>query len=103
MLFRSRSALLPDVPTMSESGLPQVGFNPDAWQGFFGPAGMASAHINKLNREIGESLNAAPVRASLGKMAFDTKLTTPQEFSVFLAAQLRKMPPLLQAAGLKAE
>src|SRR5205085_12302647 len=35
----ARTPHLPDVPTMGESGFPQVGFNPDAWQGFLGPAG----------------------------------------------------------------
>jgi tripartite-type tricarboxylate transporter receptor subunit TctC len=99
----ARSTHLPDVPTMSESGFPQVGFNPDAWQGFLGPAGMAPALVNKLNREIKESLNASPVKATLEKMAFEPKLTTPQEFAAFLAAQLQKMPPLLRAAGLKPE
>jgi tripartite-type tricarboxylate transporter receptor subunit TctC len=88
---------------MSESGYPQVGFNPDAWQGFLGPAGMAATLVNKLNAEINESLNAPQVKASLDKMAFEPKPMTPQAFAAFLAAQLQKMPPLLRAAGLKAE
>lgn len=99
----ARTPHLPNVPTMTESGFPQVGFNPDAWQGFLGPAGMATPLVNKLNKEINESLNAAPVKAALDKMAFEPKLTTPREFAAFLASQLQKMPPLLKAAGLKPE
>jgi tripartite-type tricarboxylate transporter receptor subunit TctC len=99
----ARSPHLPAVPTMSESGFPQVGFNPDAWQGFLGPAGMVPALVNKLNAEINESLNAPQVKAVLEKMAFEPRPMTPQAFAVFLAAQLQKMPPLLRAAGLKAE
>jgi tripartite-type tricarboxylate transporter receptor subunit TctC len=99
----TRSPHLPDVPTMSESGFPQVGFNPDAWQGFLGPAGMTTPLVNKLNSEINMSLNASPVKAALEKMTFEPKLTTPKEFAAFLAAQLQKMPPLLRAAGLKPE
>jgi tripartite-type tricarboxylate transporter receptor subunit TctC len=99
----ARSTHLPDVPTMSESGFPQVGFHPDTWQGFMGPAGMAATLVDKLNREINESVNSSPVKAALEKMTFEPKLTTPKEFAAFLAAQLQKMPPLLRAAGLKPE
>lgn len=99
----ARSPFLPDVPTMSESGYPQVGFNPDAWQGFFGPASMATALVNKLNLDINESLNASQVKAALGKMAYEPKPETPQAFAALLAAQLQKMPPILRAAGLKPE
>ena len=97
----ARSPFPPDVPTMSESGFPQVGFNPDAWQGFFGPVSMATALVNKLNLEINESLNAPQVKAALGKMAYEPKPATPQAFAAFLAARLQKMPPILRAAGLK--
>ena len=51
-----RSPDLPDVPTMTESGLPQVGFNPDVWLGFFAPAGTPAAVIDKLNTAINDSL-----------------------------------------------
>ncbi len=99
----ARSPHLPEVPTMSESGFPQVGFHPDAWQGFLGPAGMAPALVGKLNTEINESLNVSQVKAALEKMAFEPRPATPQAFAAFLAAQLLKMPPLLRAAGLKPE
>jgi tripartite-type tricarboxylate transporter receptor subunit TctC len=88
---------------MAESGFPQVGFKPDAWQDFLGPVGVAPALVNKLNAEINQSLNASQVKAALEKMAFEPKPTTPQAFAAFLAAQLQKMPPLLRAAGLKPE
>jgi len=86
---------------MIESGLPQVGFNPDVWLGFLGPAGMDGAVVNKLNIEINESLKSPEVMIAVQKLGLDTKVTTPQEFSVFLAAEMRKWPPLLRAAGLK--
>jgi tripartite-type tricarboxylate transporter receptor subunit TctC len=86
---------------MIESGFPQVGFNPDGWVGFLGPAGMATAIINKLNTEINESLKSPEVNAVLAKLGFEPKVTTPQEFAAFLAAEMQKWPPLLRAAGLK--
>src|SRR6516162_1189922 len=47
-----RTPHLPDVPTMVESGYPQVGFNPDSWLSFLGPVGMPAAIVEQLNPEI---------------------------------------------------
>ena len=98
-----RSPDLPDVPTMIESGLPQVGFNPDVWQGIFAPAGTHSAVIDKLNHEVNESLRSPEMKATLAKLGYESKLTSPEEFGSFLAGELKKWPPLLRAAGLKAQ
>lgn len=98
-----RSPDLPNVPTMIESGLPQVGFDPDAWHGFMVPAGTPSAVVSKLNTEINESLRSPEMRATLSRLGFDAKITTPQEFAAFLAAEMKKWPQLLIAAGVKAE
>ena len=99
----TRSPDLPDVPTMIESRLPQVGYNPDTWFGFLAPPGTPIAVINKLNTEINESLKSPEMRATLAGLGFEAKTTTPQEFAVVLAAGWKKWPPLLRAAGLKAE
>ncbi len=98
-----RSPDLPNVPTMIESGLPQVGFNPDVWQGIFAPAGTDSVVINKLNHEVNESLRSPEMKATLAKLGYESKITTPEEFAAFLAVELKKWPPLLRAAGLKAQ
>jgi tripartite-type tricarboxylate transporter receptor subunit TctC len=99
----TRSPDLPDVPTMTESGLPQVGFNPDVWLGILAPSATPTAVIDKLNREINESLRSPEMTATLAKLGFEAKTTTPREFAVFLAGEREKWPPLLAAAGLKAE
>ena len=99
----TRSSDLPNVPTMIESGLPQVGYNPDTWFGFLAPAGTPSAVINKLNTEINASLKSQELMATLAGLGFDAKITTPQEFDAFLATEKQKWPPLLRAAGIKAE
>ena len=99
----ARSPDLPEVPTMIESGLPQVGYNPDVWLGIFAPPGTPAAVIGKLNTEINESLKSAGMQATLAKLGFEPKVTTPQEFSAFLVAEMQKWPPLLRAAGLKPE
>jgi tripartite-type tricarboxylate transporter receptor subunit TctC len=99
----TRSPDLPNVPTMIESGLPQVGYDPDTWLGFLAPIGTPTAVISKLNAEINESLRSAEMKATLATMGFEAMLTTPQEFAVFFAAEKKKWPPLLRAAGLKPE
>jgi tripartite-type tricarboxylate transporter receptor subunit TctC len=96
-----RSPDLPDVPTMTESGLPQVGFNPDVWMGIFAPAGTPSAIVDKLNREINAVLKSAEMAPALERFGYEAKITTPAEFEAFAAAEMRKWPPVLRAAGLK--
>jgi tripartite-type tricarboxylate transporter receptor subunit TctC len=99
----ARSPDLPDVPTMIESGLPEVGFNPDVWLGIMAPLGTPASVIAQLNAAVNESLASPELQATLAKLGYEPKPMTPQEFSAFLAAELRKWPPLLATAGLKAE
>jgi tripartite-type tricarboxylate transporter receptor subunit TctC len=99
----SRSPLLPDVPTMIESGFPKVGYNPDTWFGFLAPAGTSTKVVDKLNSEINESVKSPEVVAMLARYGFDAKITSPEQFAMFLAAEKDKWPPLLRAADLKAE
>jgi tripartite-type tricarboxylate transporter receptor subunit TctC len=99
----TRSPDLPEVPTMIESGFPQVGFNPDVWLGFLAPAGTPDAVIDKLNSDVNASLKSPELTAAFAKVGFEAKTTTPQEFAAFLAVEIRKWPPLLRAAGLKPE
>jgi tripartite-type tricarboxylate transporter receptor subunit TctC len=99
----ARAAMLPDVPTMIESGLPQVGFNPDVWLGILGPAGMPAAVVDRLNSEVNASLQSPEMKAVLARLGFEPKAMTPREFEAFFAAEIQKWPPLLRAAGLKPE
>jgi tripartite-type tricarboxylate transporter receptor subunit TctC len=96
-----RSPDLPDVPTMTESGYPKVGFHPDVWMGIFAPARTPPTTVERLNREINDVLRSAEMAPSLKRFGYDAKLTTPAEFAAFFAEELRKFPPLLRAAGFK--
>jgi len=98
-----RSPDLPDVPTMTESGFPEVGYNPDVWLGFLAPIGTPDAVVRRINAAVAEALVSAEMKAALSKLGFDPMVTTPEQFGAFIANELRKWPPLLQAAGLKAE
>jgi len=96
-----RSPDLPDVPTMAESGYPQVGFNPDVWMGVLAPAGTPSAIVDKLNQEVNAVLKSEEMAPALKRFGYEAKITTPAEFEKFFAAELKKWPPILKAAGLK--
>jgi tripartite-type tricarboxylate transporter receptor subunit TctC len=96
-----RTPDLPDLPTMAESGYPQVGFNPDVWMGIFAPAGTPAAVVEKLNREVNAVLKSAEMAPALKRFGYEAKLTTPAEFAAFFAQEVRKWPPRLVAAGLK--
>jgi len=96
-----RSPDLPDVATMTESGYPRVGFNPDVWMGIFAPAGTPPAIVGRLNRDVNDVLKSAEMAPALKRFGYDAKITTPADFATFFAAELKKFPPLLTAAGLK--
>jgi len=96
-----RSPDMPEVPTMIESGFPQIGFHPDVWMGIFAPAGTPPAIVDKLNREVNAVLKSAEMAPVLKRYAYEAMVTTPAEFATFYASQLRKWPPVLIAAGLK--
>jgi tripartite-type tricarboxylate transporter receptor subunit TctC len=97
----TRSPDLPDVPTMAEAGLPQVGFHPDVWMGLFAPKGTPAAIVDKLNRDLNEVLRSAEMAPVLKRFGYEAKITTPAEFETFFAAELKKWPPILKAAGIK--
>jgi tripartite-type tricarboxylate transporter receptor subunit TctC len=98
-----RSSDLPDVPTMRESGLPEVSFNPDAWHGLMAPVGTPPIAIERLNVAINESLKSPETTTALATLGFEPMVTTPQEFAAFLADELQKWPPRLRSAGVQAE
>ena len=78
-----RSPELPDVPTMTESGYPQVGFDPDVWMGILAPAGTPAAIVDKLNREVNAVLKSDEMAPALKRFGYEAKITTPAEFGHF--------------------
>ena len=97
----TRHPQLPDVPTMKESGYPQVGFYPDVWQAIFAPAGTPAAVIEKLNVEINATLKTPEVQAAYERLGADREFGSAAEFSKFVASEGKKWPPLVKTLGLK--
>jgi tripartite-type tricarboxylate transporter receptor subunit TctC len=98
-----RSPDLPDVPTMTESGYPQVGFHPDVWMGIFAPAGTPPEIVDKLNRELNAVMHSPEMAPTLKRFGYEAKSVTPVESATFFAAEMRKWPPVLRAAGIKSQ
>jgi tripartite-type tricarboxylate transporter receptor subunit TctC len=96
-----RSADIPDVPTMIESGYPSLTFT--FWEGVVAPRGTPPAIVDQLNREINECLKSAELQASFAKLGVDRQILSPQEFATFLAAESQKWSPIIKEANIKAE
>jgi tripartite-type tricarboxylate transporter receptor subunit TctC len=94
-----RSGALPDVPTVAESGVP--GFEFTLWFGIWGPAGMPSAVVDKINRDVGRALAEQGVREQLAKLGNDTMVMTPAEFSRFVRREVEDYGKIIKAAGIQ--
>jgi tripartite-type tricarboxylate transporter receptor subunit TctC len=83
MAEKKRSALMPDLPTISESGLP--GFEVANWAGLLGPAGLDPAIVKKLHAEIIDILGTPDMKERIKTLGYDVLATGPDEFG----AQIR--------------
>jgi tripartite-type tricarboxylate transporter receptor subunit TctC len=97
----ARSPDLPGVPTMIESGYPD--YRLTFWTGVLAPAGTPPAFVGKLNAAINEGLQTPDMRESLAKFNVEPNVTSPQEFSAFLAAEARKWADVVKATNIKVE
>jgi len=94
----SRSALMPDVPTLQETGLPAMPVV--SWAGLVGPVNMPKDVIARLNRDINTVLARPEVKAALAKLGFEAIGATPGEFGVSLKDQYDNWGKAIRAAGL---
>jgi tripartite-type tricarboxylate transporter receptor subunit TctC len=94
---QTRSALLPEVPTASESGLP--GYNVTSWYGLFAPSGTPAPIIDKLNAEVAALLKAPDVDKRLAAMGAEAAPTTPEEFGRIVRSEIARWAPVVKASG----
>ena len=95
----TRNSELPALPTMGESGLPEVVAL--SWTGVSGPPGMPAEIVDKLNRAINDALKADDMKIALRKLGSDPLGGTPKEFGAFLAEEAPRWVAVVNAAGLK--
>jgi tripartite-type tricarboxylate transporter receptor subunit TctC len=96
---KQRSALAPDIPTAAESGLP--GFEAGIWNGMLAPAGTPAAIIEKLHATVAKLIQSADTRDRILGMGADPVISTPAEFSAFIAAELKKWTKVIKDSGAK--
>ncbi len=96
-----RLALLPDVPTMAESGVPD--FESYNWQGIIAPAGTPEPVIAKLNKVLNEILQDPDVLKAIADTASQPIGGTPAEFGQFILAERAKWAKVIKSAGIQPE
>jgi tripartite-type tricarboxylate transporter receptor subunit TctC len=98
---KKRSALLPEVPTLRESGLPE--YEAGSWYGIEAPAGTPRAIIDQLNAVIVKALRQPDVARRLATEGAEVIGSTPEEFGAHIKAEGERVGRIVRAAGIKAE
>jgi tripartite-type tricarboxylate transporter receptor subunit TctC len=94
----SRSAGMPDVPTVAEAALP--GYEASTWYGVLAPAGTPAAITERLSGEFRKSLDADEVKGVLLAQGLDLVGSTPQQFAAYIRTELIKWAKVVKATGM---
>jgi tripartite-type tricarboxylate transporter receptor subunit TctC len=94
-----RSAALPDVPTVAESGYP--GFEASSWYGFVAPAGTPDPIIRKLHALIAGIVSTPDINDQLSSQGADPVGNTPEEFAQYMQRETEKWSKVVKASGIR--
>jgi len=98
---RTRSPLLPEVPTVSESGVP--GYETVAWFGILAPAATPKEIVARLSSEIARIARSPEMRERLLALGAEPVGSTPEEFAAVIAREIAKWTPLAKTVGIKVD
>ena len=96
----TRSALLPDVPTLREAGVRDFQFT--QWLALLAPAGTPSEVVIRLNTALRNVLNSKELRDKFQAQAFEAFITTPEEAGKFIAGEAQRLAKLIKTRGITA-
>jgi len=96
-----RSSVLPNVPTVAESGLP--GFDYSLWVGLFAPAGTPPGVIDKIARDVSTVAQSPDVKERFATLGAEPMPMTPQEFTRFVQTEIDESAKVIKAAGIKVQ
>jgi tripartite-type tricarboxylate transporter receptor subunit TctC len=96
-----RSAVLPEVPAIAESGVP--GYEYVTWYGVFTPSGTPRPVIAQLNKAITQSLTESEVQELMKQQGIDPVGSTPEQFATLVRNEIVKWTKVIKSAGIKAE
>ena len=94
-----RSAMLPELPTIAESGLP--GFETDNWYGIVVAARTPRAIVERLNTEFARALEAPDIKQALLRQGLEPAPGTPEAFGKYIKAEYEKWGRLIREAGIQ--
>jgi tripartite-type tricarboxylate transporter receptor subunit TctC len=94
-----RTPELPDVPTLSESGL--HGFQVDAWNGMLAPAATPAGIVLKIQRDVSKVLHSADVKEKLAAAGSDPVGDSPEKFAALIKIEMDKWSKLMKEIGIK--
>ena len=96
-----RSPVLPDVPTVAESGLP--GFETSAWYGLIAPAGLPRDVQMRINGDAVKGANSKEFRERMEPLGFEVLTGSPERMAEMVKADAARWAPVIKAAGVKIE
>ena len=96
-----RSSLLPDVPSVTEFGYRD--FDDYTWVGFFVPAGMPPALVDRINAEINRAMETQDAKDRFSQLGMETSRSSSAEFGVFLRDEVAKWAGVVKSTGAKVE
>ena len=96
-----RSPLVPDVPTLQESGFP--GFTTYVWNGLLAPKGTPRPIIDRLHKELAIAMRAPAVTSFMQGAAMETLSSTPEEFHAFMREERERAAKIIKAAGVRVD
>ena len=99
-----RHPLLPEVPTIAESGIAALnGFEASSWQGLFAPAATPRDIMTRLNAEVVKALDSADIKEFFGSQGFIVAGSSPEQFKSFIEVEVPKWGRVVKAANVKVE
>ncbi len=98
---KSRSPLLPDVPTVDESGL--KGYSAQSWLGIFVPAGTPTPIVERLQRDLSVAIDEPKARARLLEAGFEPQSSTSEAFAKLVRDEIEKWRPIVKMSGATAD
>jgi tripartite-type tricarboxylate transporter receptor subunit TctC len=97
----TRSAVMPDIPTVSEAGVP--GYEATIWLGIMAPAGTPKQIVDRLNAEIAKIVSSPDVTADWAKQGAVPMTMTPGEFDQYLRNDIDKWAKVVKVSGAKVD
>jgi len=98
-----RSAAVPELPTIAESGGALAGFDIHTWFGLFGPAGMPAETTRRLHRAFVDALTSPELKARLATLMAEPMPSTPEQFGAFVKSELAKYETVVKRSGAKVD